>query len=313
MSPSSPATQQTLTARSPEDVLAAVPLVLGFVPDESIVMLTFDADHTFHARLDLPHTSRQRRAAAESLVAPAGRHGVRRALFVLYTSSSTAARSCARALVHTFTGHGIDVIDVLRADGTRWFPVSLDRSVRVGPGTPYDVSGHLFTAQAVADGRVTLASRAELAATVAPDPSGVRDVALAVADLGPGPPCSEQQAREDVMLLVSAGCTPDPATAARLLVALRQPGVRDAVLAGLDRPEAERQLPVWSALVRVAPPHLVSPVASVLAFLAWQSGDGALAWCALDRAAEDERPCRLAGLVAQALEHAVPPAFWVAG
>ena len=31
----------TLTARTPEDVLAAVPLVLGFLPVESVVMLTF--------------------------------------------------------------------------------------------------------------------------------------------------------------------------------------------------------------------------------------------------------------------------------
>ena len=45
---------QTLTARTPEDVIAAVPLVLGFVPEESVVMLTFGGRHTFHARLDLP-------------------------------------------------------------------------------------------------------------------------------------------------------------------------------------------------------------------------------------------------------------------
>ena len=32
-------TTATLTARSPEDVLAAVPLVLGFMPEESVVML----------------------------------------------------------------------------------------------------------------------------------------------------------------------------------------------------------------------------------------------------------------------------------
>ena len=44
----------TLTARGPEDLLAAVPVVLGFHPQESLVMLTFGALRSFHARLDLP-------------------------------------------------------------------------------------------------------------------------------------------------------------------------------------------------------------------------------------------------------------------
>jgi hypothetical protein len=44
----------TLTARTPEDVLAVVPVVLGFEPTESLVMLTFGSDPPFHARVDLP-------------------------------------------------------------------------------------------------------------------------------------------------------------------------------------------------------------------------------------------------------------------
>ena len=35
--------RMTLTARGPEDVLAVVPVVLGFVPEDSLVMLTFGA------------------------------------------------------------------------------------------------------------------------------------------------------------------------------------------------------------------------------------------------------------------------------
>jgi hypothetical protein len=62
--------------------------------------------------------------------------------------------------------------------------------------------------------------------------------------------------------------------------------------------------------VRSAPTDLVAPVASVLAFLAWLAGDGALAWCALERAAEGDPPCSLADTVARALEQALPPALW---
>ena len=116
----------TLTARTAEDVLAAVPLVLGFVPEESVVMLTSGATHPFHARLDLPRTGKDRRAAAESLVGPTVRHRVGRVVFVLYAADAALARSCAKVLVRTFLRRGVDVADVLRSDGSRWFLVSLD-------------------------------------------------------------------------------------------------------------------------------------------------------------------------------------------
>ena len=303
--------QQTLTARSPEDVLAAVPLVLGFAPEESVVMLTFEAEHTFHARLDLPSDARDRRAAAEALVGPAARHRVRRVLFVVYTADARSARACARVLVRTFTGRGIDVVDVLRSDGRRWFPLPLERSGPEGPGTPYDLSGHLFTAQAVATGRVTRSSRDELAATVTADPTGTRAVAEAL-EAARGAPAQSDPSwlPETVAGLAADGRPPDPAAAARLLRAVREPAGRDAAMAGLDRGTADRQLATWSALVRVAPPDHLAPVASVLAFLEWLAGDGALAWCALERAAEGDPPCSLADVVSEALEQALPPTLW---
>ena len=56
----------TLTARTPEDVLAAVPVVLGFEPRDSVVMLTFGGDR------DLPRAGRP-------ATAPRGRRGGRAA------------------------------------------------------------------------------------------------------------------------------------------------------------------------------------------------------------------------------------------
>ena len=301
---------RTLTARSPEDVLAAVPLVLGFVPEESVVMLTFGAPEPFHARLDLPRSARDRRAAAEALVGPASRHGVRRVLFVVYAVDATLARSCARSLVRAFTRRGIDVVDVLRSDGRCWFIVPVDPTASESTGTAYDVSGHLFTAQSVAAGRVTRASRGELAATVAPDPESARAVGDAVRSLPRDEAADAGWVRTTVGRLAARDDPPDPATSARLLVALREPGPRDAALDSVDREEAGRRLPLWSALVRAAPPDLVAPVASVLGFHAWLAGDGALAWCALERAAEGEPACSLADVVAEALEQALPPSLW---
>ena len=47
---------RTLRAKNPEDLLAMVPQVLGFHPEESLVLLTLgEATDRFHARVDLPH------------------------------------------------------------------------------------------------------------------------------------------------------------------------------------------------------------------------------------------------------------------
>lgn len=301
----------TLTARTAEDVLAAVPLVLGFVPDESVVMLTSGATHPFHARLDLPVTPADCQEAAGALVGPAVRHGVRSVLFVFYADDPTRASTCATTLVRAFADEGIDVVDVLRSDGRCWFEVPVDGSSGETPGTPYDVSSHRFTAEAVLAGRVTRSSRTELAATVAADPDGCAVVSGAARQLEPLDLLAEGATVRAAVARWAGGLgPPDPATSARVLVALRDAGVRDAVLSTVDRAEAERQLPVWSALVRSAPVDLVAPVASVLAFLAWLSGDGALAWCALERAAVGVPPCSLADHVAEALEQALPPAVW---
>jgi hypothetical protein len=303
-------TLPTLTARTAEDVLAAVPLVLGFVPEESVVMLTSGATHPFHARLDLPHTGKERRAAAESLVGPAVRHRAGRVVFVLYAADAALARSCARVLVRTFLRHGVDVADVLRSDGSRWFLVSLDGSGPEPPGTAYDLTGHLFTAQAVAAGRVTLASRRDLAATVAADPHSDAAVGAVLSADGRPEPDDVGWLPDLISSLVASGEVPDAPTTARLLTALARPAGRDAAMGELTRELAEERLSVFSALVRAAPTPLLAPAATVLAFLAWLSGDGALAWCALDRAAEGDPPCTLADAVAEALDLALPPDVW---
>ena len=58
-----------------------------------------------------------------------------------------------------------------------------------------------------------------------------------------------------------------------------------------------------SAELRAAP-------AGLLAFAAWLTGNGALAWCAVDLAQESQPDHGLASLICQALSGAVPPSVW---
>jgi hypothetical protein len=106
----------------------------------------------------------------------------------------------------------------------------------------------------------------------------------------------------------------DPEVAAQALVAMRNVNVRDAVIVGLVGRIDERGarsvaliLDALCSLVRAAPRNHVAPIASVVAVIAWQCGNGALASCALDRALEAEPEYSLALLIDAMVRNGVPP------
>ena len=142
-------------------------------------MLTFEAEHCFHARVDLPAGADEVDDLVEALLEPARRNRVRRVVFVFYADDPGPATRAWRGLRGGCRDAGIEVLEALRADGRRWYPLlGGDRRIRE-IGVPYDISAHPFAAQAVVDGRVTHASRDDLAALLDTDP----DRAAAVAEL----------------------------------------------------------------------------------------------------------------------------------
>ena len=305
----------TLTARTPEDVLAVVPVVLGFEPTESVVMLTFGCDPPFHARADLPARASEVVVMAESLVDPARRHRVPRVFLLVYSERDCFADRALEQTARALRRAGVDVIDGLRTDGRRWWPVPGRAGVPDG-GVPYDLSAHPFAAQAVYDGRVVHPSRERLAATVAADPELVARVVPALAALTGDPPAALDEgvwARELVVRLVETGTRPDDAEVARLLRGMLDVRVRDAAWSPLCRARAREHVELWADVVRRAPDPLVPAPAALLAFAAWHAGQGALAWCAVDRCVEVDPGYSLAGLVAELLHRAVPPDTWEGG
>jgi len=294
----------TLTARSPEDLLAVVRVVLGFEPADSIVMLTLGARHSCHARVDLPDDPGDLAQVADLLLRPAAGHGAAAVVFVLFTDDDPRARRCARALRRRFERGGVSVLEALRVDDGRWHP--LFGPPRVGAGVPYDVSAHPFVAAAVLDGRVLHGSREALAATLVSRPDDVAAVEGAL----PQPEASGEWVARLLSRHAAASTSPTDEEAARLLLAVADPHVRDAAWARILRSEARRHAELWSGLVRRCPDDLLPHAAGVLGFAAWLAGDGALAWCAVDRGREVDPEHSLVGLVADLLEGAVPPAEW---
>jgi hypothetical protein len=179
----------------------------------------------------------------------------------------------------------------------------------------------------VLDGRVTLESREELAATlVGTDLAAIEAVGVAAGERRP--PGRRQRTTEArwvrSVLLRAVGSPPEDrpledrpsgdrltdAEVGRLVAACRDIELRDVAWAQMSREDARRHVEVWCDVVRRCPTELLAAPASLLAFAAWLAGDGALAWCALDRSALADPDYRMAGLVAHTLEHALSPASW---
>jgi hypothetical protein len=98
--------------------------------------------------------------------------------------------------------------------------------------------------------------------------------------------------------------------AGRMLALTSVELLRDVAWAEMSRAHASGHVELWRDLVRRCPPPLLPAAASLLAFAAWLHGDGALAWCALDRCHEVDPGYSMAECVALLLEGAVPPTSW---
>lgn len=322
----------TLRAKNPTDLLAMVPCILGFHPEDSVVLVTLGGGSGFNARVDLPPHVADVSAAVATVLEVARRDRVGRCVLVVYTGDAALAAAAEAEVRAGLEGYGGQLVEAIRADGSRWFSLSGCR----GPccpaeGTPYDISSHPFLAQSVFAGRVTLPSRAALAASLVGDDEAARAAVQRAADAArrrsagvSRRPASSPEREQTRRHLVQEGrwveqrlgtFLADRAPLAddevgRLLVALTSIEVRDVAWAQMDRENAEAHVDLWRDVVRRSPEDLLAPPAALLGFAAWLAGNGALAWCAVDRAHRAEPGYGLAGLLSQALAGGVPPSAW---
>jgi len=311
----------TFTARRPVDLVAVVPFLLGFHPEDSVVLLTFGAGDTFHARVDLPGDEDDQAAVVDMLADVLAQHSVRRVALLIYTDDTWVAATFHDAALVRLLPDGVEVIDILRVGRDRFH----DAGDPDDPGTAYDLKEHVFTAEQVLEGTVVHSNRAALASSLeVVDPADAHAVAAAAgraADAGlAGNPSAEELADElaeqarwvqrTVRGHVANGTTPTADAAGRLLRLVSLVDIRDVAWAEMTRPSASRHVDLWRDLVRRCPDDLLPAAASLLAFAAWLGGQGALAWCALDRCAAVDPAYSMAECVGGLLERAVPPSVW---
>jgi hypothetical protein len=311
------------TVRSTEDLLALAPVVLGFHPADSVVLLTFDGVRPFHARTDLPPPSDDLATLradldllVESLLEPVRRLQVTTVALLFYSEARRPVEIAWRRLRRELDRCGVRVVEAARVAAARYHPLLVrDRTLRE-TGVAYDISAHPFLVESVLGGTVIHRSRDALVATLEPDREAQGRVGSIVDERlrAGGVPkqvletlAAGTWVRALVERHVEPGTVPSETEIARLVWTMQTVRVRDAAWDLIKRDRARAHVEFWVGVLRRTPEELAAPPAALLGWAAWMAGDGALAWSAVDRCRAADPAYGLAGLIAHALEHALPP------
>jgi uncharacterized protein DUF4192 len=328
---------------SPGDILAVVPHLLGFHPARSLVVVGAGSlagpgrrpegsaprvELAF--RYDLPDPADA--AAAAEIAGHAAAVLEQRALPTVIGigyGPGALVTPVADALGAAVRGRGLRLHELMRVENGRyWSYVCANPGCCPPEGVRFDIQASPAAAAMTVAGLVAYPDRAALASTLAPvtgpaaramERATVRARARAAklvnlaARGGLDPPTrllaeAGRRAVRDAIASYRAG---RPVTAADpvawLSVVLAQLPVRDDAWARMDPAHRDAHLRLWSDVVRRARRAYLPAPAALLAFTAWQCGEGALANIALDRALAADPGYSLAHLLRAILDAGVPP------
>ncbi len=333
-----PSPPETVRLSGPLALVGAVPVLLGFHPARSVVLLCVHGVRQRVGpalRVDLPIPA-DVPALAEFLAAQAARHATA-VMLLCYSPDQDEFESgrpvfphndLMRRCVEQLRDVGVPVVDaILVRAGSAWSYLH---------HTPRDVAyrlpddddpglAHLRAAH-VGAGRAVMTDRASIARSIAGPQADSADASTAavmdgldrwaalIADLDyrgtveVGCHLAHEQLTAAITSHVHGeDVVPGSAVWADLIATLSVDLVRDAVLSWCLERTGEIPVGLFVDIARWAPDEFATPILSILALVAYRNGDGALANVALDRALAVEPDYRLAVLTQEFIAHGVHP------
>ncbi len=326
--------QPRIRVSSPADVLAVVPHLIGFHPGKSLVVMGIGRPRAriqLAFRYDLPdppdavHAADIAEHAAEVL-----RHRRLSTVIGVGYGPGALVTPVADALAAALRQAGLRLHELLRVeDGRYWSYLCENPECCSADGVPFDVSASPAAAAMTVAGLVAYPDRAALARTLAPvtgaaaqsmdrATSRARERAAGLIAQASSSSGGKQRTsllvdegrravREAISTYRAGGRLLEDDVVAWLTVVLAHLAVRDDAWARMDPGYRAAHLRLWTDVARRAVPAYLPAPASLLAFTAWQSGDGALANIAIDRALAADPGYSLAQLLRDIMDAGVPP------
>jgi hypothetical protein len=332
-----------LTLASPADLLNAVPFLLGFHPARSLVALSLHGERNrvgLTMRMDYP---------GEAVVTTVGRlvehlsgDAADAALLVAYVESSDIDERIEIAQVRQIASDliiaGLEIRDALVVSGQKWWSALCDQSCcPVEGNTLPDFATSSVAAHHVFHGALLpLANEDALVESLSTQPSSRVDQLAAscakrreaamreLIDENEGPRqrsvrqrhLQEGAAAIDALfahwLSARELDSLDVETLSAAFYGMLEVHVRDYAMGMHNDDEVAAAADLWRAMVVIAPRGFIAPVATVLAAVCFEMGEGVIAQRALDRAFDDRMGYPMASLLRQALEAGWTPSAMTA-
>jgi Domain of unknown function (DUF4192) len=298
-----------------DELLAIIPYLVGFHPDESIVVVFIKSGRIgLTARMDLPPVS-----AADELVEQidyiAKRQGTHALAIVAYSRASLPTHRLLTRFMDRLGKH--ELTDVLYVGHGRWWSLTCAEDCCPLSGTPFDLGSHPVSAAAVFAGLGTLANRQELAASISGPPEAELPRLQELADslLADLEDSQDQTAAARLTARLVDSATSDPGvlderTCLLLGLLVTDVHIRDLAWALISPTNAEELVRLWGGVVAHVPPTLAAAPLCLLGIAAWVEGSGALLNCCCERLAHVDPSYSMGRLLCEISAQALPPSLW---
>ena len=308
------------TLTSAHDLVTAVPFLIGFHPTNSLVVISIKEGAIGVAmRIDLPTAMRS--DEIDLLAHHVLRDGAHGALLIAYMPDDRSDGDLLLiSLGAGFMRNGIEIQESLVVSAGRYRSI-MCRDIRccppAGKELPAIEDSHIAAEHVVSGIPMPYSDISELIASIAADEKSLsRSWALEVAsfaiDEGDRNLAELQRDGVDSMDLlldefrIGRGAC-NEILVARVIGRMADVQVRDYALGIHTEDTYDLYFTMWRELLRLAPKDFIAPIACIVASMAYENGDGALAQKAIDRAIADQSDYPLALLLRRVFNAGWPP------
>jgi hypothetical protein len=294
---------QPLILDSPEDLLVTIPFLLGFHPQNSLIVLSLTGQRrlarVMRAEIDVTNE----REAARELISALTWQNIESVMLVAYTtgqSNTSFIELCENEIEST----GFQLLESIVVSENSWHSRRCEGECsscnHSGNPLPVLESSRVAAEHVIRGHLLPCASESDLASTLA-----YVGAELEITETSLSLPESAAHLR-DMWVRWQGLRWLSPADVSAALTALENVALRDFAITMHDGAHLQGTVELWRTLLSQAPTGYRAPVASLLAATSYEAGEGGLARLALDEAFKDDPEYSLARLLARAMEAGWP-------